>query len=106
MAVETLSKAADFGSGGVNVGKFDDEIRAESAITTNLLGVTASEDSDVVSCEFSAALSGSERTALEALAANHIPTESPGDPGLSAQTLMWEDDGTILYEGNELILEG
>jgi len=70
---EVYSKSADFPN-GIAPGQLVNEIEADPGITTQLLGISI--DGDVVDIIFVSAISGPEKTALDIVVANHIPSPS------------------------------
>lgn len=70
MSIENYSVSGDFSS-GVDIGQLQDEILAETGITTNLISVN--RDDDDINIEFSSAISAPEKILLDAIIAAHIP---------------------------------
>ena len=70
------SLSGDFTTGNILVGQFQDEILAETGITTTLIGVEV--DGDDVDVIFAGTLSGAEVILLDAVVAAHIPGSSSG----------------------------
>lgn len=69
------SISGDFGTW--NQGQLHQEILADVAITTNLIGISNETGSDVINIYFDATLSGPEVTALNNLIAAHVPYDPP-----------------------------
>lgn len=89
---EIYSKSADFG-GQIAAGQFDTEIRNEPAITTTLNYVDVT--GDVVSVVFQSAISGPEKTALDALVVAHVPA----DINITLNTVGYVDITSTLADG-------
>lgn len=78
MSVETYNSTTDFTS-GINVSQFYDEIENDPAITTALGNPGVTLSGTTVTVTFVAIISGSEKTALDTLVANHVPVFSDAD---------------------------
>lgn len=76
MSTIVKSISTDFG-GQWSQSQLHQEIVAESAITTILVGINHETGSDTVNIVFESAPSGPELTALNALIAAHIPVDPP-----------------------------
>lgn len=99
---ENYTVSGDFSS-GIAPGQLHNEIVAESAITTTLIGIT--RDGDDVEILFAAVLASAEKTALDNVIAAHVPDFSTNEiistTGYIELNSSLADNGALLLQASD-----